>query len=143
MQLFYLGKKLKKKYGKNAFCEKNHFIISNVTRCIKSFKFFLLGIISTEPTLQITSSYLDNKEQVKSQENQYILFHLTSITSILRERMTRDSEYNLKDKSITLHCSESEIIEHCRSIGLDVESFSMELPRYDDNDYFYPILKFK
>ena len=121
--------------------EKNHFIISNVTRCIKSFKFFLLGVLSNRTNVKILSDFWEDEEQVESAENQKILKHLNAILRHFEEKKRK--EVKKGGPSVVVHCGEEQIAEHCRSIGLDVDSFSIEVPKKKENNIFHPIKKFK
>lgn len=139
IQLFKLGYKLKEKYGKLAFTEKNHFIISNVNRCVKSFKFFLLGILSTEPSVTILSDFWSEEEVLENNKSQAILNHLNYILKQFEVKKKQERHKENDKDSYILHCKEEEIKDHCQKIGLDVESFSLELHKIKENEVFHPI----
>jgi hypothetical protein len=136
-----LGNKLKNIYGKLAFIEKNHFIISNVERCIKSFKFFLLGVLSNEPSINILSDFWSEEEILENNKNQAILNHLNVILQQFNNKKIKERKQGNNNPSVILHCNEKEIIEHCKKIGLDTNSFSMELHKRKENEIFHPIKK--
>jgi hypothetical protein len=138
-----LGQKLKKIYGRTAFIEKNHFIISNVTRCIKSFKFFLLGILSNKTSVKILSNFLEEEEKVESLENQHILHHINAILQALYQKKVNNKKTNLNISSIAIQCSDQVIKHHCQEIGLDIDSFSIEFPVKKANQIFHPIKRFE
>lgn len=143
VQLFNLGRRLRSLYGRTAFIEKNHFIVSNVARCIKSFKFFLLGVLSDSDSVRILSNFEDAQEIVESPENQRILYHLDEIIGRFKLKKKELKASGKVAASVTFTCGDPEIAAHCEAIGLDTKSFSMEFPKKKANRIFHPIKKFK
>lgn len=95
LQLFDLGRQMKKKYGKQVFIKNNHTIISNFTRCMKSFKFFLLGILSDSNEIIITSHNTTEFDRVNNKKNNDILQSIDNLFEKIKNKLETDPKNHL------------------------------------------------
>lgn len=95
LQLFDLGRQMKKRYGKKLFMRNNHTIISNFPRCMKSFKFFLLGILSESDEITMTSDDRSNFDRVNNQKNNVILQSIENLLGRIKMKMKEEGGENV------------------------------------------------
>lgn len=125
-QLYHLGRRFRELYGQERFLNNAHYLISNISRCMKSLSYFLLGIIDDQDSLeleQINIFHVKNKKKKthkkkkkKRQKHKMKKMQKSITKSAIKEKFNEDGFIGFTDFNI-----ESQFLELI-SVHQDFES---------------------
>lgn len=127
---------MKKKYGDSILKQKTQFILSNVPRCLESYKYFYLGFISNSEDIEILASPEDSLDHLNDENDLKLLRSLESILNIYHEEIKNKQ---IEEEFFQINSSNQIFSKKSESLGFDKETISFAIPMQHSNSLFHAI----
>lgn len=131
--MFHVGKSLQTKHGKNVFKQKTVFILSNVPRCLESFKYFLLGTLSNSKNVSIENDSSGQRDRVNCAHDLAVLRSVEAVLDVYAQ----SQKSGFKNNYLKIDGSDAILGKESGRLQFDPKSTLFVIPEQHANCLFH------